>query len=486
MACNTTNIYWSGNSFNAAVDLFTDAALTTPAPDGWYAVGGIYRQIIGGVLQAPTTCPACVIPCGGGFTASVNTSGRFTMYFDMGTVPGAGIITFSPGINNTTLFPIPDMCTWSYNGETASEYSSLVGGYQTGIIGAPDGPPHGGTQCPWNGQDLVVTTGTQGEQPTGIDYTYDASTGTFVAGPTVNIGATTGIIGFTGISNNSGAYQSTLLDWNCTSCWGVGGAPTTPTANCANGIGLDIPGSPYCLSVPIAPNLIGGPGTPQTNWPFAGGGYRGATMVVPSPPGVTNTILTIQVDAPCPNTWWGIDVRCPVELQGFQSTPPPVTPYTGWPSGGWPLGSTCGNVCGSDTPFTMYHAPVDTFGNSNPNSAYFANDQFPAAGPQGQAHGIPGLHDWVFEDPYGIEPMPVGVYKVVMPTDPANPGILVDCIVEVGVLDYTQSALDGGGVPHALPPETYNVQMGTDVQSSGTSTYIPGIIKSITKCSECC
>lgn len=485
MSCNTTNVYWSGNSFNTAVALFTDANLTTPAPDGWYSVGGIYRQIVGGILQSPSACPTCVVPCGGGFVGT-GATGRYTINFDMGNTPGAGIITFSPGVTNTTIFPIPDMCTWSYNGLTASEYSSLVGGYQTGIIGAPDNFPHGGTQCTVNGFDLLVTTGTQGQNPTGTEFTYDASTGTFLPGPVVTMGATSGIGGYTGISNNSGSYQSTLLDWNCSSIWGVNGAGTTPTSQCTNGTGLFVPPSPYCATRPIAPNLppFSAGGIP---WPSTGAEYRGATMVIPSPPGVTNNILTVVVDAPCPSTWWGIDVRCPVELQGYKSTPPPDIAYPGWPTGGWPYGSPCGNVCSSDQPFTMYHAPVDAFGNSNPNSFYFDNDEFPAAGPNAQPHGLFGLHDWVFTDPYGVEPMPVGTYKVTMPTDPNDLTTLVDCIVEVGVLEYVTHGTDSTSKPSAYPPETYAGQMGAGrVQSSSTSARIPGIIKSITKCIDCC
>ena len=463
--CGTGQFFYAGNDFSTATMLYSDANLTTPAPDAWYSIGGIYRRLWNGLLLSPAPCPACVIPCGQPFNFGGGGTGEYTIYFDMGNVPGAAIITFSPGVNNTTLFPIPDMCTWEYNGQTASEYSSLLGGYMTGIIGAPDGPPHGGMQCVINGFSLLSTLGTQGQQPTGTQYAWDQSSGNFVAGATILMGSNVGTLGYTGITNNTGAYQSTLLDWNC--------ADLAAGTNVCAGGGLNVPPSPYFSSQPLAPNLknpLGFPNPVGTQWNLSGGGYRGATMVIPSPPGVTNTILKVVVDGPCGNTWWGIDVQCPVELTAVMG------------SIASPLGTAAAVVCDLDATIPYYHVPVDAFGNSNPNSSYFDGSQFPAGGGTGQQPGVLGLNDWIFTDPYGEFPLANGVYK--MTFDANDGGAIQDWIVEVGVLEYKDSGIYAPQTnPHALPPEDYINDPGATLGVQSTGTRIPGIVKSISLCS---
>ena len=201
MACNNAyTVYWAGTSFTSAAQIYTDGNLTTVAPDGLYSVGGIVREMTGGILGSPQPCPTCVIPCGQPFNFGGGGTGEYTIYFDLGSSPGAAILTFSPGVNNTTLFPIPDGCTWIYDGVTASEYSSLLGGYQTGIIGAPDpGPPSGfGTPC-----NITPDLGTNGFQATGVSYLWDQASSNFVAGPTILMGSNVPPTGYTGITNNT-------------------------------------------------------------------------------------------------------------------------------------------------------------------------------------------------------------------------------------------------------------------------------------------
>ena len=57
MAAITGTYYYSSASFSTATALYTDAALSTFAPDGWYSDQTIYRQQAAGVLYAETTCP---------------------------------------------------------------------------------------------------------------------------------------------------------------------------------------------------------------------------------------------------------------------------------------------------------------------------------------------------------------------------------------------------------------------------------------------
>ncbi len=135
MACNNSGVfYWSGASFMTATMLYTDSNLSNPAPDGWYSIGGNYRQISGGVLGSVTTCPACLVPCETSLNAAGQGSGKYVATFDIGPTLGVVIIRFNS-------FNVPDMCTWSYDYDNsgtptvASEYSSNTWGYLTGIVG---------------------------------------------------------------------------------------------------------------------------------------------------------------------------------------------------------------------------------------------------------------------------------------------------------------------------------------------------------------
>lgn len=60
-----SEIYMNGATFAEATSLFTDEALTTLAPDGFYALEGIVRQQISGILGSPQACGSCLLVCGG-------------------------------------------------------------------------------------------------------------------------------------------------------------------------------------------------------------------------------------------------------------------------------------------------------------------------------------------------------------------------------------------------------------------------------------
>ena len=47
-----STFYYNSTNFCDATDIWTDADLTTPAADGWFQVGEVYRQKTGGVLGA--------------------------------------------------------------------------------------------------------------------------------------------------------------------------------------------------------------------------------------------------------------------------------------------------------------------------------------------------------------------------------------------------------------------------------------------------
>ncbi len=124
------NYFYDGNSFQLASVLCTDSQLQTPAPDGWYAQGGVYRQIAAGLLGTVQTCASCLYSCGGqAVSPGSNGFGQYRITVDLGTGTGAAIAEFTVGTDSAAR------CTWTYDGQSASEYSSPNYGYCQGLIG---------------------------------------------------------------------------------------------------------------------------------------------------------------------------------------------------------------------------------------------------------------------------------------------------------------------------------------------------------------
>jgi len=432
MPCGTLGTYFfDGTSFSGATAVYTTSALTTPAPDGYYSQGGLYRQQFGGLLGPVVPCPACTIDCGDPILGQGN-HGKYILNLQLGSTPGAAIITFNVGAPGVEL-AVPDGCTWFYEDAAgtpiaASEYSSLVGGYQEGLIGCQSGYPASWYYC--NGGNTIQTNIGFPYANSGTEYTYTsgawAVTGVATIGP------------YDGIVAPATPGQSTLLDWNCTNNCVADVANCCGAGNCV-GCGIAIP---ECTpGTPIAPNLPTG-----TNWPQCGNESRNAVMVVPSPPGVTNTVLTIEVEAPCAGTWWAIDVQCPEELTAIPSS----------------TIVTSGPVCDAVITTEYYHVPVDAWGNTNPNSGYDAAQDFnPGNGvvAAGQAKGTLGWHDWIFVDKYGVTPLPAGNYKM---ESPAGSGTYWDVKVGINSYDSCDPSCNPpfAQFPHATYPPTGPVQDG--------------------------
>ena len=109
--------YFDGTSFVNASMLFTDAQLTTVAPNGYYMQNDVVRQLVGGpsnpVLLQAQTCATCSVPCGGGINGT-GATGKYTLSMNLGNSIGAVVITFNPQ-------SVPDKCTWTYDGVAKSE-----------------------------------------------------------------------------------------------------------------------------------------------------------------------------------------------------------------------------------------------------------------------------------------------------------------------------------------------------------------------------
>ena len=113
--------YIDGNSLATATAVYTDAALTICAPDGYYSDGLIVRQQISCVLQAVQTCPDCATGCGSPISASGN-QGVYLLTLDTGTDIGAIIVSFNP-------LSIPDGIRATYNSVVYNELSAINDGY---------------------------------------------------------------------------------------------------------------------------------------------------------------------------------------------------------------------------------------------------------------------------------------------------------------------------------------------------------------------
>jgi len=92
MAVNYGTYYFDGVNFAQASALFTDAALTTLAADGFYSQNGIVRQQLNGVLLNSQPCSDCIVPCGSGISANFSGTGWFNADIDLANSTGATII----------------------------------------------------------------------------------------------------------------------------------------------------------------------------------------------------------------------------------------------------------------------------------------------------------------------------------------------------------------------------------------------------------
>ena len=74
----TVNYYLDGTTFANATKIYTDAGLTNLAPNGFYSVGGKYRQQTGGILASENICPACNEGC----ASSPTSTGEGSFFFN--------------------------------------------------------------------------------------------------------------------------------------------------------------------------------------------------------------------------------------------------------------------------------------------------------------------------------------------------------------------------------------------------------------------
>lgn len=168
------NYFLDGTNLSDSTSVYTDAGLTTCAPDGFYSNGTIVREQVGCELLPAQICPTCPTPtepCGGDINASGN-QGIYLLNVNTGDTPtdvGAIIVKFDP-------YGVPDGVRATYNGVVFNKLSSPVDGY------------HGSTNA--NNPTFIGNTG-QDCGISGSSYTlneYQYSGGSFVStGNTQNI-----------------------------------------------------------------------------------------------------------------------------------------------------------------------------------------------------------------------------------------------------------------------------------------------------------
>lgn len=121
--------YLDAPSLSTATVIYSNAALTTVAPNGYYSDGSISRQQLGGVLLPPVTCPSCSVACGG----TINASGAQGIYYlsvNLGSATGAVMIRFNPQT-------VPDGILAVYDGDIYNGVSSPTFGWLQGTAGLP-------------------------------------------------------------------------------------------------------------------------------------------------------------------------------------------------------------------------------------------------------------------------------------------------------------------------------------------------------------
>jgi len=125
--------YLDAPSLGSATAVYTDATLTTCAPDGFYSDNLIVRELVGCVLQPQQLCPSCGIACNNECGNKEFDTGVYEVTIDLGNDPtsvGAVIVTFDP-IN------FPKGIEAEYDGVVYNALSSPIYGFLQGSLGVP-------------------------------------------------------------------------------------------------------------------------------------------------------------------------------------------------------------------------------------------------------------------------------------------------------------------------------------------------------------
>jgi hypothetical protein len=116
--------YLDAPSLSTASVVYSNAALTTVAANGFYSDGSIVREQVSGALLPQQACPACAVPCGG----VINLTGNQGVYYlnaNLGSSTGAVIVEFDPQSVPDGVIALFDSVT--YNGLSSPSFGWLQG-----------------------------------------------------------------------------------------------------------------------------------------------------------------------------------------------------------------------------------------------------------------------------------------------------------------------------------------------------------------------
>ena len=130
MAATYNTYFFDGVNFSSATALYSDAALTALAPDGFYAQNGIVRQQTGGLLLNAQSCDSCAVSCGNGISTSNSGAGYFNADVDVANSVGAVVIYFYMGAS------IPDGVLTTFNNV---KYNRMTSKNNLGTVQLIDG-----------------------------------------------------------------------------------------------------------------------------------------------------------------------------------------------------------------------------------------------------------------------------------------------------------------------------------------------------------
>ena len=190
MAISST-YYLNAPSLGSATAVFSNAALTTLAADGFYSDGVISREQVSGVLLPQQTCPSCATPCGETINAS-GGQGIYLLNLETGSTVGdvgAVIVRFDP-------YGVPDGIRGTLGATVYNKLTSLVDGlHQSSNAGALTYIGQTGADCGISGTTY----------PALIEYLYNGTS--FVAtGDTQSVTVAPG-----DVSLGSSAPGSTMM-----------------------------------------------------------------------------------------------------------------------------------------------------------------------------------------------------------------------------------------------------------------------------------
>lgn len=123
MATSAT-YYLNGPTLSDATAVFSNAALTILAADGFYSDGTVVREQISGSLNSAVPCPSCAQQCGKEIIV-LNDSGVFYTNVDTENYIGAIVIRFNPLTTPDGI--ITTFAGIDYNGMSSQNYGWLQG-----------------------------------------------------------------------------------------------------------------------------------------------------------------------------------------------------------------------------------------------------------------------------------------------------------------------------------------------------------------------